>query len=509
VLFTYETFSRRARACQLLSVVLLSLATAAVSQAIPKTFWGLHVNHSEDYPLQVQYGEWRGWDSGAQWQIMSKCSAPRTECQSNPARSTVDWSRLDNVLGDLKRAGVDDVFYTLNRTPEWATPEPKDPNCGYGGGECWPPVGLNLDGSGPNAIWKDWITRIATRVNDPRYLKTHAHIKYWEPWNEWFENSYFGWGPNVSAHLTYAQMLRLTEDLRCVVTGKGTVHNFPRARQATPCSSKPIDPAALISTPSDSPDCCMYAMQNFLYCNSKIKLNDLGQSTTCTWGDGRNWGSEAVDLINFHFYTHSPGDGPPETVLDKVAEIHKFLTPIDRAKPLINGEGSAGTRSGRTLWNDDYSRMGVIPRFFALYWSVGISMNYWYAYDISSALWNPEGTLTPMGKAWTTTYNWLEGSVPTTSPFCTNRGTLYTCSFRKANGQIAQLVWDAGHGPGGTKGPADCSTAASPIICGDDSYSVPARYGQDWVDIRGVVHSPQATVTVGAVPILLEGPAQP
>jgi len=152
--------------------------------------------------------------------------------------------------------------------------------------------------------------------------------------------------------------------------------------------------------------------------------------------------------------------------------------------------------------------MGLIPRFFALNWSVGISMNYWFGYDLSAALWDSDGHLTPMGKSWTTTYKWLEGSTPTTSPFCTNRGTLYTCSLRKANGQVAQLVWDAQHGPGGAKGPADCSSAATPIICGDVSYSVPAQYSQDWLDITGAAHGFQKTVMVGAVPILLEGPTQ-
>lgn len=502
---------RNARFLILLPFALMALAASGSSQAIPKSFWGLHVNHADSYPVKVPYGEWRGWDAGVQWQNMSKCPGRSLLCQTDPARSTVDWNRLDTTLASLKRAGVDDVLYTLNRTPQWATPHPDDTNCDYGGGECWSPLGLNLDGSGPDAIWKDWVSRIAKHVNDPNFRKNHAHIKYWEPWNEWFDNSYFGWGPKVGAHLTYAQMLRLTEDLRCVVTGKGTIHNYPKPGEATPCSAKPIDPWALISTPSDSPDCCMYVMRNFLYCNfsKNNRLNDLGERSTCTWGGGKNWGSEAVDLINFHFYSHSPGDGPPETVITKMAEIRDFLIDSDRAKPMISGEGSSGVpTAGKTLWNDEYSRMGLIPRFFALYWSVGISMNYWFAYDISAALWSRDGQLTPMGKAWTTTYNWLEGSTPTTSPFCTSRGTLYTCSLRKANGQLAQLVWDAQHGPGGAKGPADCSAAANPIICGGISYNVPAQYSQDWLDITGAVHGLQKVVMVGAVPILLEGPPQ-
>jgi len=492
----------------LLPLVLVTLAPIVSAQAIPRSFWGLHVNDVAKFPLRVPYGEWRGWDSGAQWQKMSKCPGASSQCQTNPSRSTVDWTRLDAFLANLKQAGVDDVLYALNRTPQWATPHPDDRLCDYGNGECWPPVDLNLDGSGSDAIWKDWVSRIASHVNDPKFRKNHAHIEYWEPWNEWFDNSYFGWGPKLGAHLTYAQMLRLTEDLRCVVTGKGIVHNYPQAGNATPCTAKAIDPGAMISTPSDSPDCCMYAMQNFLYCNftRNNRLNDLGSHSTCTWGDGKNWGAQAVDLINFHFYSHSPGDGPPETIIEKMRQIRNFLGDADRAKPIVNGEGSSGVPDvGKTLWNDDYSRMGLIPRFFALYWSEGITMNFWFAYDFSAALWSGS-QLTPMGKAWVTTYGWLQGSTPTTSPFCTSRGTLYICSLRKANSQLAELVWDAGHGPGGVAGPADCSMAMNPIICGEVSYAVPAQYSQDWVDITGNVHGFQRNVLVGAVPILLEGP---
>jgi hypothetical protein len=499
------------RSLQFIVLSVVCAATAAQSQAIPKSFWGLHTNQPTSFPVRVPYGEWRGWDTGAQWQNMSKCPVSPAQCQADPSRSTMDWSRFDTFLANVKQDRVDDVLYTLNRTPRWATPQPNDPNCAYGNGECWPPVDLNPDGSGSDAIWKDWVSRIASRVNDPKYLRNHAHIKYWEPWNEWFENSSFGWGPKVQSHLTYAQMLRLTEDLRCVVTGKGAIHNFPQAGEATPCSAKAIDPDALISTPSDSPDCCMYVMQNFLYCNftKNNRLNDLGDRSTCTWGDGRNWGSEAVDVLNFHFYTHSPSQGPPETIVGKMNAVRSFLDDSDRTKPIINGEGSSGIpTAGKTLWNDDYSRMGLLPRFFALYWSEGISMNFWYAYDISAALWTPGSGITPMGKAWITTYDWLQGSSPTTSPFCLNHGTLYTCSLRRANGQIAQLVWDARHGPGGNKAPSDCSVAEVPTICGDTNYRVPAQYGQDWIDITGAVHASQSSVRVGAIPILLEGAVQ-
>src|ERR1700691_2117430 len=161
-----RTTMRRSRFWLPLPLALLGLTTVGLSQAIPKTFWGVHTNKPDVFALRVPYGQWRAWDSGAQWQIMSKCPVSAAQCQNNPSLSTVDWSRLDAFLAGLKNDGVDDVFYTLNRTPVWATPHPDDSNCDYGNGECWPPLGLNLDGSGPDLIWKEWVRRIANHGKD-------------------------------------------------------------------------------------------------------------------------------------------------------------------------------------------------------------------------------------------------------------------------------------------------------------------------------------------------------
>src|SRR5690348_10406993 len=53
--------------------------------AIPSTFWGLIINKFNSYPLQVPYGQFRGWDSGgAQWPSVEACRAasgdPRDAC---------------------------------------------------------------------------------------------------------------------------------------------------------------------------------------------------------------------------------------------------------------------------------------------------------------------------------------------------------------------------------------------------------------------------------------------
>ena len=50
--------------------------------------------------------------------------------------------------------------------------------------------------------------------NNPTYLQTHAHIQYWESWNEWYRNNVVNTTPPVfySVRATYAQMVRMTED---------------------------------------------------------------------------------------------------------------------------------------------------------------------------------------------------------------------------------------------------------------------------------------------------------
>jgi hypothetical protein len=91
--------------------------TAGAEQPIPQTFWGIHTHFPASFPIQVPFGQWRAWDSGAgvQWQIMSTCPAPHTDaqCQANPSLSALDWTMIDTYLAELKKAGINNVFYTL------------------------------------------------------------------------------------------------------------------------------------------------------------------------------------------------------------------------------------------------------------------------------------------------------------------------------------------------------------------------------------------------------------
>jgi hypothetical protein len=229
--------------------------------------------------------------------------------------------------------------------------------------------------------------------------------------------------------------------------------------------------------------------------------------------------SDAVDIMNFHLYVtdeQPEADLPNGSINNWVGNIKNVLSSTDSAKPLWNGEGSCGvppTVNPMHIWGDSFSMAAFVPRYAALLWSAGVTENFWFEYDNTAPssycpLWSGMGLtgnmLTAAGVAWDTTFTWLVGATPVNSPFCSNAGTVWTCPLTKANGKPAELVWDSQYGPGGTTAPADCTLASNQLICGNTSYTVPSTYSNDWVDSAGTVHAFQATVTIGAVPILLE-----
>ena len=486
------------------NVTLSGTGTDSLGTPIPAAFWGMIDNHTS-FPLNVPYGQFRFWDtSNAQWPDIATCQ-PASGSPSDPC---FNWNKngsgLDYMLDGLYSAGVNNVFYTLSRTPPWASQNTTDSNCDYYSqgtefhGACYPPTDLNSDGTGTDQIWKNWVTAIAARVNDSTYLATHSHIKYWEIWNEFYRSttlaSYTG---SDSWQGTYNQLIRMTEDARCVITGKGVIHNYPLFGNVTSCTATAIDPTAVIVSPSGAAGYAgaIAEMQNFLYCNNSPKA-------TCTVGSA---GAAAVDVINLHLGAQKK---QPESVANTdIPNLRAILHSAELAKPLWDGEASWGipTLSG-AIWTDGYSRAGFIPRFFATYWSVGVSEQMWYSYDTNDGgLYNGTSLITPEATAWAITYDWLEGATPTNSPFCSSSGTVYTCDFTRANGHIARLVWDSQYGPGGTSAPSNCTTSANPTICGNTAYNVPSQFGLDWVDILGTTHAASGTVTIGANPILLEG----
>ena len=68
-------------------------------------------------------------------------------------------------------------------------------------------VSGNRDGSGSNEAFKRFVTNVATHYG--------TRIKYWEVWNE--HNMTGQWQG------TDAQLVRMAEDARCIIAGKGRI----------------------------------------------------------------------------------------------------------------------------------------------------------------------------------------------------------------------------------------------------------------------------------------------
>jgi hypothetical protein len=371
----------------------------------------------------VSYGMQRFWDSPPlQWPSI------------NPASGVFEFSSLDSDLALAYSQGAMEGMYTLARTPPWASADPTDASCNYttgmggGLGECDAPNDLNSDGSGTNAIWKAFITAIATHVNDSIYLQTHAHIKYWEIWNEPDTKAFFAG--------SIAQLARLTEDANCIITGRGVIHQSGNGT-ATACTATPIDPTAqILMASAHAKGAALKYGQNELYCNDSPSTYQL----PCP--NPANAIATAVDIINFHMKpgnesgNNCPAPTPctPESAMQMyVANIRGMLQPAELAKPLWDGEAQYSTTgfSGDYLTDTDLAA-SFMPRFYLLNWSLNISGMAWYS---ASSQAEPVEAQT----SYQQTYNWLSGATLTTP--CAATGTLWSCGIT-ISGKPYLILWD-------------------------------------------------------------------
>jgi len=407
--------------------LVLTISAVVNGNTAPATLFGFSTTNTavQDYPT-VNYAMQRFWDSPPlQWPSI------------NTASGVYDFTNLDSVLAQAYTSGVMEGMYTLARTPPWATSKPSDTSCQYttatsggGAGECDAPIDLNSDGTGTNAIWKAWITAIATHANNPTYLQTHAHIKYWEIWNE--PDAAFYWSGS------FAQLARLTEDANCIITGRGVIHESGNGT-ATPCTATPIDPTAQIvmaSGHADSPSNLTYA-QNQLYCNA----SPTGYQLPCP--NPPNAIAAAVDIVNFHMKpgnatgNHCPVPVPctPETAMQTyVANAQGILQPAELAKPLWDGEASYAEAGFTGAYTDADMAASFMPRFYLINWSLNISGMAWYDWTYLST--QPAAVQT----AYQQTYNWLANSTLTTP--CAASGTIYSCTVNKSGTQYL-VLWDS------------------------------------------------------------------
>jgi hypothetical protein len=404
-------------------------AQAAVSAAfstrpVPAAFFGLQSKPvGGTYPSAVKFGSYRLWDQAVDWATL------------NPANGSYAWSNLDAALAALKTHGVSDgVIYTFGVVPAWASSAPSDTGCDFGvAGGCDLPVDLNSDGTGSDNDFLTFVRALAQHVNDPTYLQTHAHIAYWEPWNEWYRNPVLGsfsgcaTGSGCSIHATYAQMVHMTEDVRCAVTGTGTVNGVA-------CAQSVIDPAAQILTPSTEAKNSYgsVVLENFLHCDDSPFAG-----SQCTTGDR---GRQAINILNFHSYAMNTEAG--EEVVTQASVLRSQLREADLALPIWSDEGGWGINSALP---DADMQAAFVARYYLLGWSSGIPVMVWYEFDNQGwgTLCAPPANSCSLNKAalaYQQIYTWMAGNTMPES--CAAAGTIYTCPIAKPDGTKMLAVWD-------------------------------------------------------------------
>ncbi|MGA7220428.1 MAG: hypothetical protein WBX38_19085 [Candidatus Sulfotelmatobacter sp.] len=410
----------------------------SIVQPIALSFFGFSESDTNGggWP-SASYNMQRFWDSPPlQWPSL------------NPSSGVFTFTNLDTDLALAYSEGATQGMYTLARTPPWASSHPTDSSCNYttgiggGEGECDAPSDLNSNGSGANAIWKAWVTAIATHVNSPGYISNHAHIKYWEIWNEPDTKAFFAG--------SIAQLARLTEDADCIITGRGVIHQNGNG-SATPCTATPIDPTAqIVMASAHAKTVALTYGQNELYCNNTAGI----PSYQFPCPNPPNAIAAAVDIINFHMKpgnesgNNCPAPIPctPESAMQwYISNIQGILQPAELAKPLWDGEAQYSSSGFSGTYNTPDLAASFMPRFYLLNWSLGLSGMAWYS---ASSQAEPSAAVA----SYQQTYNWLSGAI-LTSP-CAAAGTLWSCEITNS-GTPYLIMWDTSQ----TCSSGSCSTA--------------------------------------------------
>jgi len=424
----------------------LVVSGSARGQEILSSFFGLHIDWMNTPWPNMAFGAQRFWDSYTAW------------AQINTAPGVFDWSTMDTRVNASLANNVD-ILFDLARTPVWAQCASSNPKCGSGKtswvcaynlpgegglGQCFPPADLNVDGTGTNQHWIDWVTALASRYK--------GRIKYYEIWNE----------PTapVMWQGTDPQLVRMTQDARCIVVGTGcsSLSNY---------TLKAIDPSAEITTPAYVTDTGINvstAMASFLSAG----------------------GGQYVDVIAYHGYVQWP-HWPEQAVSDAASLQNVLANANQQQKPLFSTEGGFGAKA---VVSDPDQEAAWIARYVILMQSIGIARSYWYAWDAATTpFWSSTNGTEVGGTTYSEMTKWLVGA--TLSSPCVAKGTVWQCGYIRPGGYAAIAVWDTSQTcQGGT-----CSTS---------SFLVPSGYTYS-LDLAGVkTNITGSTVRIGIKPLLLE-----
>jgi hypothetical protein len=396
----------------------------------------------------------RLWDTHTSW------------ATTNTSAGNYDWTDFDFRVNQALSNKVD-ILYDFGRTPSWAQCASSNTACGSGDttivcaystipseggpGECFPPNDLNVDGSGSNQHWIDWVTAVATRYK--------GKISYYEIWNE----------PNIFGMWqgTDAQLVRLAGDARCIIIGDKGCNSHSTYAQ------KGIDPSARLLTP---------AFTN--------PVADIATYLITPLNGGTGIGGSFANVVAFHGY---PGTNPAEQVVNIYSKLYSILVgQALQTVPVFDTEGSWGERNGVSNLSDPDLEAAFTARYLLVQQSAGIQRLYWYGWDLASGdgtLWTPSG-LTLAGVAYQQTERWVSGA--TLSTACGANGSVWTCAYTRPGGYQALVVWDASQ---------TCNNGS----CTTSTFALPSSpQFKQYQDLAGNTHTVSGSVAIGAKAILLE-----
>lgn len=313
---------------------------------------------------------------------------------------------------------------------------------------------------------------------------------------------------------TFAQMLRMLQDLRCLAKGNT---NDPITATNQTCGSAGypqigIYPSLQVSVgnagPDENYDNGAKVMANFLYCNQSPP-----PGSNCNYGSA---GSAATDMIGGHAYFDT---NLPEAVINWVVSQVGLFSSADKAKPYFIGEGGWGPNSNVT---DPGLQAAYVARWYLGFWISGVVQRaYWWSWeqagpDGKGGLWSPQyidsGSLCHVpdpvggyyctgGTAYKEMVDWLSGITLTgyTCPGgCSDPSNgVFEFEFTRSNGYQAVVMWDSSP-------TSSCSNAQ----CGSTPVPTVAFSASQWRDLAGNTH-PGAPTSIGASPIILENMTPP
>ena len=286
--------------------------------------------------------------------------------------------------------------------------------------------------------WDEFVTQLAAHV-------PAGVIPYWEMWNEPNSPDFWKGDPKTLVAMTEdARRIIKAANSEAVILSPGVTGNYETAVE---CSGAPA-----------------YCGSNWL--NKWLALG----------------GKSYIDAVAFHGYP----------VITPATEQIQGAVNLLQGTLNQNGVGSLPLWDTESSWGPNSSlpdagdQVAWVAKHLLLEESMGVQHSFWYAYDSTSwgILWSAATGLNRAGTAYELVEKWLKGT--TLSGPCAqtaNDGTTFVCSYTRANGYVAQAIWNTA----GTK-----------------SFPVAQQFTQ-YRDLSGNLHGISGgTVQISTSPILVE-----